>query len=85
MPFLVLFVFVNKLCKLDCKKKSVQFTVKYRQLWLPECYREKYGSNILGFTELFKFTVKTHISLTKTMLIYNLFSWLILFAETDCT
>uniref|UniRef100_A0A673LIR5 Inactive serine protease PAMR1 n=1 Tax=Sinocyclocheilus rhinocerous TaxID=307959 RepID=A0A673LIR5_9TELE len=24
------------------KKKSVKFTVKYRQLWLPELYREKY-------------------------------------------
>ncbi len=56
------------------RKKTVKFTVKYRQLWLPECYREKYGSNILGFTELFKFTVKTSISLTDTMLIYKLFS-----------
>ncbi len=34
------------------KKKSVKFTVKYQQLWLPEFYRKKYGSNILGFTDL---------------------------------
>ncbi len=28
------------------------FTVKYQQLWLPELYCKKYGSNILGFTVL---------------------------------
>ncbi len=52
-------------------KKSVTFTVKYQQLWLSDCYREKYGSNILGFTELFKFTVKKIISVTDTMLNYS--------------
>ncbi len=34
------------------KKKSVKFTVKNRQLWLPEFYRKKYGNNVLGFTVL---------------------------------
>ncbi len=34
------------------KKKSVKFTVKNWQLWLPEFYRKKYGNNILGFTVL---------------------------------
>jgi len=29
------------------KKKSVTFTVKYQQLWLPEIYLIKYGSNTL--------------------------------------
>ncbi len=37
---------------LHCKKKSVKFTVKNWQLWLPELYRKKYGNNILGFTVL---------------------------------
>ncbi len=37
---------------LHCKKKSVKFTVKNWQLWLPEFYRKKYGNNILGFTVL---------------------------------
>ncbi len=37
---------------LHCKKKSVKFTVKKRQLWLSEFYRKKYGNNILGFTVL---------------------------------
>ncbi len=35
-----------------CKKKSVKFTVKNWQLWLPEFSRKKYGNNILGFTVL---------------------------------
>jgi len=28
-------------------EKSVQFMVKYQQLWLPELYRIKYGSKTL--------------------------------------
>ncbi len=44
-----------------CKEKSVKFTEKYRPLWLPEFYHEKYGSNILGYTELFKFTVEKKV------------------------
>ncbi len=34
------------------KKKSIKFTVKNQQLYLPEFHRKKYGSNILGFTVL---------------------------------
>jgi len=36
------------------KNKTVIFTVKKkkRQLWLPELYRHKYGSNVIGFTDL---------------------------------
>ncbi len=29
-----------------CNKKSVFFTVKYWQLWLPEFYRKKYGDHV---------------------------------------
>ncbi len=36
----------------NVKKKNVKFTVKKRQLWLPQFYRKKYGNNILGFTVL---------------------------------
>jgi len=32
-----------------CNKKIKN---KKQQLWLPEIYRKKYGSNILGFTDL---------------------------------
>ncbi len=63
--------------KLHWKKNLLKFTVKYRQYlirWLPEFYSEKYGSHILGFIELFKFTVENRISLTNTMLIYQPFS-----------
>ena len=36
---------------LHCKKNSVEFTVKYWQLWLPELYRRKYGHNVtVNFT-----------------------------------
>ncbi len=42
----------NPLTALHCKKKSVKFTVKNWQLWLPEFYFKKYGNNILGFTVL---------------------------------
>ncbi len=33
---------------LHCKNSDIYS--KDRQLWLPELYRKKYGSNILGFT-----------------------------------
>ncbi len=42
-----------------CKKRLCAiYGKKNGQLWLPEFYRKKYGSNILGFTVLIKFTVK---------------------------
>ncbi len=49
---------------------------------MPEFYRKKYGSNVLGFTDLtfeqfnlqliqLKFTIKKRISLTNVMLLYQ--------------
>jgi len=45
-----------------CKK------IKKRQLWLPELYRQKYSSNVIGFTD---FRVMNHILLSDIMLIYH--------------
>ncbi len=45
-------VYIYKYIYIHCKKKSVKFTVKNWQLWLPEFSRKKYGNNILGFTVL---------------------------------
>ncbi len=59
------------------KKNSVKFTVKNRQLWLPEFYRKKYGNNVLGFTVL--------ISLTDIMLIPTYWSTEICFASLKYT
>ncbi len=54
---------------LHCKKKSVKFTVKKRQLWLPEFNCKKYGNNSLGFN--LNLQLNTVISLTDIMLIYQ--------------
>ncbi len=35
-----------------CKKQIHKIYGKYRQLWLLEFYRKKYGNYILGFTVL---------------------------------
>ncbi len=51
-----------------------------RQLWLPEFYCKKYGSNILGFTVLnLNLHLNTVISLTDIMLIYQLLKYWNLF------
>uniref|UniRef100_A0A671MRP8 Interphotoreceptor matrix proteoglycan 1 n=1 Tax=Sinocyclocheilus anshuiensis TaxID=1608454 RepID=A0A671MRP8_9TELE len=52
-----------------CKNNSVKFIVKNRQLWLPEFYRKKYGSNVLGFN--LNLQLNTVISLTDKMLLYT--------------
>ncbi len=51
---------------MHCKKHSVKFTVKKRQLWF---YRKKYGNSILGFN--LNSQLNTVISLTDIMLIYQ--------------
>ncbi len=48
------------------------YTVKNRQLWLPELYCKKYGNNILGFYGFnLNLRLNTVISLTDIMLIYH--------------
>ncbi len=43
IPFDIIVLLLTHTVK---KKKKLTFTVKYRQLWLPELNRKKYGSNI---------------------------------------
>ncbi len=52
IDFLICTYYKKTVFDLHCKKNICKIYGKNQQLWLPEFYRKKYGSNILGFTVL---------------------------------